>query len=113
MPVGGISTIFEFFLTETHSLPSYQIPDQSAFMTLHIASEAASVAKELLVYLVTFIHLTLSFDGWSSKGRDKIYTVHITTSFPRKSYLVGGLILTDSSTNAKTVFDRLKDVSPL
>ena len=79
-------------------------------MTSHIAAEAASVAKELFAFLMTFIHLTLSFDGWSSKGRDEIYTVHITTPFPWKSYLIEGIILTGSSTDAETIFDRMKDV---
>ena len=51
-------------------------------MTSHIAAEAASVAKELFEFLVTFTHLTPSFDGWSSKGHDEIYTVHVTTPFP-------------------------------
>lgn len=82
-------------------------------MALHLAAEAVSVAKELSTYLENFIHLTMSYDGWSSKGRDEIYTVHVTTPDPRKSYLVEGLILTGLSTDAETIFDRLKDVSPL
>ena len=82
-------------------------------MTSHIAAEAASVAKELSAFLVTYIHLTLSFDGWSSKGRDEIYTVHITTPFPRKSYLIEGLMLTGSSTDAEAIFDRMKDACPV
>lgn len=79
-------------------------------MALHLTAEAATISKELLAYLETFIHLTLSYDGWSSKGRDEIYTVHVTTPDPRKSYLVEGLVLTGSSTDAETIFDRLKDV---
>lgn len=55
------------------------MPDQSSFFTLHLATEAATVASKLAVYLAGFVHLTLSFDGWSSKGNDEIYTVHITT----------------------------------
>ena len=82
-------------------------------MTSHIAAEAASVTKELFTFLGTFIHLMLSFDGWSSKGRDEIYTVHVTTPFPRKLYLVEGLMLTGSSTDAETIFDRIKDVCPV
>ena len=38
--------------------------------------------KELVTFLVGFIHLTLSFDGWLSKGHDEFYTVHITTPWP-------------------------------
>lgn len=79
-------------------------------MTSHIAAESAYVAKELIAFLAGFIHLTLSFDGWSSKGRDEIYTVHITTPWPRKSYLVEGLMLTGLSTDADTLFDKLKNV---
>ena len=46
------------------------------------ASTAAYVSKELVTFLAGFIHLTLSFDGWLSKGHDEIYTVHITTPWP-------------------------------
>lgn len=79
-------------------------------MTSHIAAESAVVAKELVTFLAGFIHLTLSFDGWSSKGRDEIYTVHVTTPWPRKSYLVDGLKLTGLSTDAETLFGKLKEV---
>lgn len=71
------------------------------------------MAKELSAFLVTFIHLTHSFDGWPSKGRDEIYTVHITTPFPQKSYLVEGLVLTGISTDAEMIFDRMKDACPV
>ena len=79
-------------------------------MTSQITAKAAYIAKELVTFLAGFIHLTLSFDGWLSKGHDEIYTVHITTPWPRKSYLVEGLLLTGLSTDAKTLFDKLKDV---
>ena len=79
-------------------------------MTSHIAAEAAYVSQELITFLAGFIHLTLSFDGWSSEGHDEIYTVHITTPWPQKSYLVEGLLLTGLSMDVKTLFDKLKDV---
>jgi hypothetical protein len=79
-------------------------------MTSHIAAKAAYVAKGLITFLAGFIHLTLSFDGWSSKGHNEIHTVHITTPWPQKSYLVEGLLLTGLSMDAKTLFDKLKDV---
>ena len=41
-------------------------------------AELQVVKKRIKGYLNQFTHNTLSFDGWSSKGHDEIYTVHIT-----------------------------------
>ena len=75
-------------------------------MTSHIAAEAASVAKELFAFLVTFIHLTLSFDA-------KVMTKYILCTLQllfHGSHTWLSLILTGSSTDAETIFDRMKDV---
>lgn len=90
--------------------PSYSVPDRSSFFVKHIASEAAYVVKLMKVFLTQFIHLTLSFDGWSSKGGDEIYTVHITTP-TRMSFLVEGLVLTGESTSGQNIFEKLLAVS--
>ncbi|KAJ3851097.1 hypothetical protein EV368DRAFT_66023 [Lentinula lateritia] len=96
-----------FFRDFIHALcPAYSLPDQSSLFTAHIAAEAANVANQVLVFLATFIYLTISFDGWSSKRGDEIYTVHITTPM-RCSFLVDGLILTGESTDAKSLFTRI------
>jgi len=92
-------------------LPSYACPDRSAFFTKHIVAEAASLAKDLEKHLTKFEHNTVSYDGWSSKGRAEIYTVHITTPWPRQSYLVEGLQLTGKSTDAETLFAGITAVS--
>jgi len=85
-------------------LPSYACPDRSAFFIKRIVAEAKNVAKKVEDHLAKFDHNTLSYDGWSSKGRDEVYTVHITTPCPRQAYLVEGLQLTGKSTNADTLF---------
>ena len=72
-------------------LPSYACPDHLAFFVKHIVAEAKNVAKKVEDHLAKFDHNTLSYDGWSSKGCDKVYTVHITMPWPRQSYLVEGL----------------------
>ena len=86
------------------------MPDQSSFFTLHLAAEAATVASKLAVYLAGFMHLTLSFDGWSSKGNDEIYTVHITTPL-QCSFLIDGLVLTGLSASGDVLFNYLSDIS--
>jgi hypothetical protein len=68
------------------------------------------VAEQLVTFLIGFIHLTLSFDGWSSKGGAEIYTVHITTPL-RQSYLVDGLMLTGLSTDGQNLFSLISEVS--
>lgn len=60
-------------------------------------------------FLIGMFHLTLSFDGWSSKGHDEIYTVHITTP-SRRSFLVDGLVLTGLSTTGDMIFECLSKV---
>jgi len=92
-------------------LPSYVCPDCSAFFIKHIAAEAKDVAKKVEDHLAKFDHNTLSYDGWSSKGRDEVYTVHITTPWPRQSYLVEGLQLTGKSTDADTLFGGIIQVN--
>lgn len=66
--------------------------------------------KQLQELLESFIHLTMSFDGWSSRRNDEIYTVHVSTP-TRMSYLVAGIILTGISTAGEIIFGHLKDVS--
>ena len=89
--------------------PAYAVPDRSHFFSVHLAAEAAAVATKLTTYLLGFVHLTLSFDGCSSKGHDEIYTVHITTPL-RRSFLIDGLILTGLSTAGEVLFDFLSRV---
>jgi hypothetical protein len=85
------------------------MPDRSNFFSVRLAAEATAVASKIAAYLATFIHLTLSFDGWSSKGHDEIYSVHITTPL-RHSFFVEGLILTGLSTAGDALFGYLSDV---
>ena len=47
------------------------MPDRSNFFSVRLAAEATAVASKIAAYLATFIHLMLSFDGWSSKGMTK------------------------------------------
>jgi hypothetical protein len=55
------------------------------------------------------VHLSLSFDGWSSKGHDEIYTVHVTTPL-RQSFLFDALVLTGLSTSGESLFNFLSEV---
>lgn len=76
---------------------------------MHLAAEAANVTAQLAAFLATLYHLTISFDGWTSKGGDEIYTINITTP-ARGSYLVDGLILTGLSTDGDTLFALISEV---
>lgn len=89
--------------------PGFSVPDRSHFFPIHLASEAAAAAAKLVLYLVGMAHLTLSFDGWSSKGHDEIYTLSITTP-ARRSFLADGLVLTGISCTGETLFSYLSAV---
>jgi hypothetical protein len=88
------------------SLPGYSVPDRSSFFTGRLASHAEDALEVIFKHLALFQHLTLSFDGYSTKGHDEIYTVHLT-NFLRRSFLVDGLILTGLSCTADTIFTHL------
>jgi hypothetical protein len=92
------------------SCPSYSVPDRSSFIGYNLVKEAENALVQLKALLEVFIHLTLSFDGWSSRRNDEIYTVHVTTP-TRMSYMVAGIILTGISTTSETIFENLKQVN--
>jgi hypothetical protein len=92
-------------------LPSYACLDCSAFLFYKTYCSAASFANDLEKHLSKFEHNTVLYDGWSSKSHVEIYTVHIMTPWPRQSYLVEGLQLTEKSTNAETLFAGIMVVS--
>ncbi|KAG6815701.1 hypothetical protein H0H92_003233, partial [Tricholoma furcatifolium] len=52
-------------------------------------SEQESVRQQVLNFLSTKSHLTLTFDGGDTRGGDIFYTVHVTTP-DRESFLVEG-----------------------
>ena len=85
------------------------MPDRSNFFSVRLAVEATAVTSKIAAYLATFIHLTLLFDGWSSKRHDEIYSMHITTPL-RSSFFVEGLILTGLSTTSDALFRYLSEV---
>lgn len=93
----------------TYRCPAYSVPDRSNFISIRLAAEVEAVAGKLLTYFASFIHLTLSFDGWSSKGHNEIYTGHITTP-GRRSFLVDGLILDGISPSGDNLFTLLSTV---
>jgi hypothetical protein len=73
-----------------------------------MASETEQMKKQLREYLANFkSHKSLSFDGWSSKGHDEIYTISLTTPL-RYSYLVDGLVLTGTTVSGENLFERIE-----
>ncbi|KAF7982537.1 hypothetical protein HWV62_28166 [Athelia sp. TMB] len=99
-----------FFFDFCYALcPAYSIPDRSHFISAHLAAEALSVSKQIQEFFLQFIHLSMSFDGWSSLAHDEIYTVHITTP-DRRSFLVDGLVLSGISTTAENLFQLIAEI---
>ncbi|KAK7006852.1 hypothetical protein R3P38DRAFT_2554928 [Favolaschia claudopus] len=91
------------------SCSSYSVPDRSSFVTSQLAIETTYAMEWLQAMLQSFIHLTLSFDGWSSRRKDEIYTTHVTTP-ARLSYLVAGIILTGISATGDKICEGLTKV---
>lgn len=80
----------EFFVAFVFALaPAFVVPDRSAFFPKHLAQEVAAWGEAFKAYLEDKHHLTLSFDGWSTKARDELYTFHTTTP-RRRSFFTHG-----------------------
>ncbi|KAK7000614.1 hypothetical protein R3P38DRAFT_2797273 [Favolaschia claudopus] len=99
-----------FFIDFCNALcPSYSVPDRSSFVTSRLAVETTFAMEQLQIMLQSFIHLTLSFDGWSSRRKDEVYTVHVSTP-ARLSYLVAGIILTGISATGDKICEELTKI---
>ncbi|KAK6984375.1 hypothetical protein R3P38DRAFT_3231852 [Favolaschia claudopus] len=100
-----------FLITDFHRLfcSSYSVPDRSSFVTSRLAIETTYAMEQLQAMVQSFIHLTLSFDGWSSRRKDEIYTTHVTTP-ACLSYLVAGIILTGISATGDKICEELTKV---
>ncbi|KAF8806373.1 hypothetical protein BYT27DRAFT_7082614 [Phlegmacium glaucopus] len=59
--------------------PVFVVPDQSAFFPKHLAQEVVAWGEAFKKFIGNKHHLTLSFDGWSTRARDEVYTFHTTT----------------------------------
>ncbi|KAG9095830.1 hypothetical protein FRC06_009372, partial [Ceratobasidium sp. 370] len=62
-----------------------------------IPSEAARVRQKSIEVLQGYRHLTLSFDGATTRRNQSIYTVHATTPDTRQSHLLAGSNATGKS----------------
>ncbi|KAJ7887645.1 hypothetical protein B0H14DRAFT_3430678 [Mycena olivaceomarginata] len=60
------------------AVPNYITPERTAFFIHHITEQLAAFLAALKIFLQSRFHLTLLFDGWSSRAKDKIYTFHTT-----------------------------------
>jgi hypothetical protein len=71
-----------------------------------IPAEAARVRQKSIDVLKTYNHLTLSFDGATTRRNQSIYTVHVTTSDTRQAHLLFG----DEATGKSHTGEHLKAV---
>jgi hypothetical protein len=85
--------------------PNFTVPDRSAFFPKHLAQEVAVWGKKFKAFLEGRSHLTMSLDGWSTKAKDEIYTVHTTTP-KRRSFFTDGHVFKGISVTG----DALKEV---
>ncbi|CAK5273886.1 unnamed protein product [Mycena citricolor] len=80
------------------AVPNYVTPDRSAFFTRHLAEQLAAFTVQLKAFLLPYCYLTLSLDGWSSRGHDEIYTFHTTLPSRRSNFTLGHVFGTVSTT---------------
>jgi hypothetical protein len=88
-----------FFVEFVSALaPSFIIPDRSAFFPKHLAQEVTAWGEAFKEFIKNHSHLTLSFDGWSTKACDELYTFHTTTPKWRSFFTDGHVFKGESVT---------------
>ncbi|CAK5263387.1 unnamed protein product, partial [Mycena citricolor] len=60
------------------AVPNYVTPERTAFFTAQLTNQMTAFKTALAAFLVGRCYMTLSLDGWSSRGNDEIYTFHTT-----------------------------------
>lgn len=99
-----------FFIDFIHALaPNFSVPDRSAFFPKHLAQEVAVWGEKFKEFLEGKSHLTMSLDGWSTRAKDEIYTVHTTTP-KRRSFFTDGHIFKGISVTGEALKDVLTRV---
>ena len=99
-----------FFIDFIHALaPNFTVPDRSAFFPKHLAQEVAVWGEKFKAFLEGKSHLTMSLDGWSTRAKDEIYTIHTTTP-KRRSFFTDGHIFKGTSVTGEALRDVLTRV---
>ena len=76
----GPSWIVLFFADFILGLnPAFHLLDRSSFFPKHLTQEVSAWMEKFKGFISSYSHLTLSFDGWSTRKKDEIYTFHTTT----------------------------------
>ncbi|QRV83798.1 hypothetical protein RhiJN_11814 [Ceratobasidium sp. AG-Ba] len=74
-----------------------------------IPSKAAFVRSKSIETLRQYTHLTLLFDGATTRANESIYTVHVTTPDTREAHLICGDEATGKSHTGEHLKNMLKD----
>jgi hypothetical protein len=85
------------------AIPNYVTPERTAFFIRHITEQLSVFTTELQSFLHNRVYLTLSFDGWSSRAHDEIYTFHTTLPSRRSFFTAGHVFKAVSVTAANLV----------
>jgi hypothetical protein len=95
-----------FFVNFVHGLNmAFHVPDRSSFFPKHLAQEVSAWSLKFKAFIANYSHLTLSFDGWSTRKNDEIYTFHTTTP-KRRSFFTDGHVFKGVSVTG----DALRDI---
>ena len=89
--------------------PNFIVPDRSSFFPKHLAQEVAVWGKKFKAFLEGRSHFTMLLDSWSTKAKDEIHTVHITT--PKQcSFFTDGHVFKSVSVTGDALKDDLIQV---
>lgn len=85
LPVRFLDNVYTKFVFE-HLCPKFKLPSSTKWADSIIPAEAASIKLQMQDLFSKSFNLTLSFDGWSSRSQESVYTITVTT-MNRISYL--------------------------
>ena len=84
----SIVNIAEWEEMITEANPILQTVCGSTFSSSYIPQEAANVLQQSIKTLQSEKHLTLTFDGGSTRRPQSVYTIHVTTPNSREAILL-------------------------
>ena len=92
--------------------PGYTPPSATTMLDSMLPAEAKKVYLENIKNLRTKSHLTLTFDGLTTRNPDSIYTIHVITP-ERDVFLVKGVELSGESHTAERIAQVVIEVCAL
>ncbi|KAJ6631296.1 hypothetical protein B0H10DRAFT_2183260 [Mycena sp. CBHHK59/15] len=112
VPIPGITTALSSHSQSQGESSGKATPSQgtlNSFILYNLVTEAENAMVQLKTLLESFFHLTHSFDGWSSRRSDEIYTFQILLLYVAVQF---SMVVSDTTANIKKCHALICDFFP-